>query len=108
MLKSFLLVWVPIVILGFLNGFYICFSGIKIMDRHFSKKNNFHMESESPYDAFSRMHKYSFLYLFGFYKKNLNLSIRIWLYFTCLSLTAYWATMLFAIIHKTFFFTDPI
>ncbi|WP_084166399.1 hypothetical protein [Stutzerimonas azotifigens] len=78
---------------GGFNGIYICFHGIRRLDPYFSKLPNFEWESYSPFDSFCRMHRYSFQYVFGVNRPKINPALAAWLYFTCISLTAYWIGM---------------
>jgi hypothetical protein len=54
-----------ILVFGTINNIYVSFFSIRRLDRYFSKKNNPDWESNSPFDSFYRLHKYSFLYSFG-------------------------------------------
>lgn len=96
-----------IALAGFINGFFICLFGIKVMDRFLSKLPDYRRESASPFDRFERMHKYSFGYILARKKLHLGTLMRAWLYLTALSLSAYW--FVFAAGAMAYFFDmDPI
>src|SRR5690606_759513 len=86
------LIWM--FILSFVNGLYISLYGIKYMDRYFSSLRDYRYESESPFDQFSRMHKYCFLFVFRFSRPPVSRLMRAWLYITFYSLMCYWLVML--------------
>lgn len=75
---------------GFINGFFICLFGIKVMDKFLSKLPDYRRESASPFDRFERMHKYSFGFILSRKKLHLGKVMRAWLYLTALGLSAYW------------------
>tara|TARA_R110002020_G_C16310403_1_gene773809 strand:+ start:4694 stop:5056 length:363 start_codon:yes stop_codon:yes gene_type:complete len=92
---------------GFINGFFICLFGIKVMDKFLSKLPDYRRESASPFDRFERMHKYSFGYILARNKRRLGIPMRAWLYLTALGLSAYW--FVFAAAAMAYFFNvDPI
>lgn len=86
--------WVFLFVSGGFNGIYICFHGIRRLDPYFSRLPDFRQESVSPFDRFCRMHRYSFLYTLGLNKPRVSLPLSIWLYFTCISLTVFWISMI--------------
>jgi hypothetical protein len=86
--------WLAIIALGGINNIYVMFSGIKKMDRHFSSMTNYEWESVNPAECFARLHKYSFLYTFGLHRPPVGIYMSAWLYFSCLSLTVLWISML--------------
>lgn len=78
---------------SFLNGLFICFYGIKLMDKYLPDYPDYRRESESPLDGFERMHKYSLLHTFA-KRKAAPVFISAWLYFTCFTLIAHWFVFL--------------
>ncbi|TLX54797.1 hypothetical protein DN824_00330 [Stutzerimonas nosocomialis] len=85
--------WFLLFVSGGVNGIYICFHGIRRLDPHFSRLPNYEWESHSPFDRFSRMHRYSFQYTFGLKRPNVGRTLAAWLYFTCISLIIHWVSM---------------
>lgn len=69
-------------ILSFLNGFFISLYGIKYMDKYFSGLRDYTDESSSPFDQFSRMHKYCFLFVFRLARPPVSRRMRTWLNMT--------------------------
>lgn len=91
--RIFYLGWLLLFVAGGINGIYICFHGIRRLDPYFSRLPNVEWESYSPFDSFCRMHRYSFQYTAGLRRPIVSRGTAIWLYFTCISLTIYWASM---------------
>src|SRR5690606_8839564 len=75
------------------TGFFICFSGIKYMDKYFSELPNYKQGSLSPFDYFERMHKYSFKFVFSVSRPPVSKFMEVWLFATCFSLTFYWIVL---------------
>ena len=91
-----------ILALGTINNIYVSFFAIHRLDRYFSKKNHPDWESNSPFDSFYRLHKYSFLYSFGINRPKVNKTISLWLYFSSFSLVCIWASLGLAAAGKYF------
>jgi hypothetical protein len=91
-----------ILVFGTINNIYVSFFSIRRLDRYFSKKNNPDWESNSPFDSFYRLHKYSFLYSFGINRPNVSKVISLWLYFSCFSLACLWGSLGLAAAGKYF------
>lgn len=98
------LLWAYAFLAAFANGLYICFHGIKFMDRYLSDKKEIEHESISPFERFARMHRYSFISVYkGDVAKMQSMPVRIWVYMTSLSLMVYWGTVIFIVVYKSFF-----
>jgi len=89
-----------IILAGALNHIYVAFFGIHRMDRHFSRKLDPSWESQSPFDAFYRLHKYSFLYSLGINRPSVSMGMSLWLYFSFFSLSCIWGTLGLAALAK--------
>lgn len=89
-----------IILVGAFNHIYVAFFGIRRMDRHFSRKPDPCLESQSPFDAFYRLHKYSFLYSLGVRRPSVDIGMSLWLYFSCFSLSCIWITLGLAALAK--------
>ncbi|MGE6374883.1 hypothetical protein, partial [Stutzerimonas stutzeri] len=76
--------------------------GIRRLDRYFSKKHDPNWESNSPFESFYRLHKYSFLYSFGINRPKVNKAISLWLYFSSFSLSCIWVSLGLAAAGKYF------
>ena len=102
------LLWAYAFLAAFANGLYICFHGIKFMDRYLSDKKKLEHESISPFERFARMHRYSFI---SVYRKDVakiqSMPVRIWVYMTSLGLMVYWGTVIFIVVYKSFFCGKP-
>lgn len=101
---SFILFFAVMYVLGGINGIYICFSGIKKMDRFLSDKKRPESESVSPFDRVIRMHRYSFKYCFSRERPPVGYFMSLWLFFTCVSLTAYWLVFSVGVVAVVFDF----
>lgn len=82
--------FIGLFLIVFASGVFICFYGIKYMDKYFSELPNYKQESLSPFDCFERMHKYSFKFVFSVTRPPVSKLMEVWLFATCLSLTFYW------------------
>lgn len=99
------LLWAYAFLAAFVNGLYICFHGIKFMDRYLSDKKEIEHESISPFERFARMHRYSFISVYkGDVAKMQSMPVRIWIYMTSFGLMTYWGTVVFIVVYKSLFY----
>lgn len=91
-----------ILALGTVNNLYVSFFAIHRLDRYFSKKHDPNWESNSPFESFYRLHKYSLLYSFGINRPKVNKAISLWLYFSSFSLACIWVSLGLAAAGKYF------
>lgn len=91
-----------ILVFGTINNIYVSFFSIDKLDRYFSNKNKPSGESNSPFESFYRLHKYSFLYSFGINRPKVNKAISLWLYFSSFSLACIWVSLGLAAAGKYF------
>lgn len=91
-----------ILVFGTINNIYVSFFSIHKLDRYFSNKNKPSWESNSPFESFYRLHKYSFLYSFGINRPKVNKAISLWLYFSSFSLACIWVSLGLAAAGKYF------
>lgn len=92
---------------GFVNAVFVCFFGIRFMDKYLSKLQDYRRESSSPFDRFERMHKYSFGRALATKDLHIGLPMRLWLRLTALGLSAYWFVFTAGAL-AYFFDADPI
>jgi|SRR5690606_9639935 len=86
-------IFIGLFLISFANGVFICFHGIKYMDKYFSDLPDYKQESLSPFDCFERMHKYSFKFVFSISNPPVSKFMKVWLFATCFSLTFYWLVL---------------
>lgn len=89
-----------VLVLGAINHIYVSFFAIHRFDCYFSKKHKPDWESQSPFDAFYRLNKYSFLYSLGINRPAVSISMSLWLYFSFFSLSCIWITLGLAALAK--------